>query len=415
MSKLLNTIPSILSGIIILVFVSCSSSYQPKSHLLPQPENTFSKDIEFQEKKEYVIDGIHCDNLFDAARLSNFEKINDSTFRAIILPENSPINESSYFAFRIWSEADKNIHLELHYPEYNHRYWPKLSYDKNNWFRVDSTRFDTLKGGDLGTLKLFLNDQKLFVSAQEIMDSKHTEEWCHQLARSSTQVNHKIIGKSKLNRDLHFLDIYEGSPEDKSCIAIFSRLHPPEVTGYMAMEHFVGELLNDSALSRSFRDKYRIMVYPLINPDGVDLGHWRHNAGGIDLNRDWAYYRQEEVFQVAHHLVSEVRKNDNKLLLGLDFHSTQEDVYYTLTDNRRSSIYNFKDLWVEAIDNNLPDYTPDDQPYDLNQPITKAWFYLEFDAEGITYEVGDETPRHFVREKAEVAAREMMKLMILRN
>ena len=35
-------------------------------------------------------------------------------------------------------------------------------------------------------------------------------------------------------------------------------------------------------------EKFRVLAFPLMNPDGVDLGHWRHNAGGIDLNRDWS-------------------------------------------------------------------------------------------------------------------------------
>ena len=42
-----------------------------------------------------------------------------------------------------------------------------------------------------------------------------------------------------------------------------------------------------------------VIVYPLMNPDGVDEGHWRHNTGGIDLNRDWAHYNQPETRQVA--------------------------------------------------------------------------------------------------------------------
>ncbi|NNF22220.1 MAG: hypothetical protein HKN67_09770, partial [Saprospiraceae bacterium] len=167
-------------------------------------------------------------------------------------------------------------------------------------------------------------------------------------------------------------------------------------------------------LSNAFRRKFRILVYPLMNPDGVDLGHWRHNAGGIDLNRDWAKYAQDEVRVVANHIVHTTKKDKNSVILGLDFHSTQEDVYYTLTNNRQSEIFNFKDYWIYGIDSAFPEYTPDDQPYDLNQAITKGWFYLEFDAEGITYEVGDETPRSFVKQKAKVAADEMMKLLILR-
>ncbi|MEN8186924.1 MAG: hypothetical protein ABFR05_07325, partial [Bacteroidota bacterium] len=64
-----------------------------------------------------------------------------------------------------------------------------------------------------------------------------------------------------------------------------------------------------------------------------------------------------------------------------------------------------------GIDNSLPGYSPDDIPGGLGT-FTKGWFYNQFNAASMTYEIGDETDRDFIREKAEVAAREMMKLLI---
>ena len=105
---------------------------------------------------------------------------------------------------------------------------------------------------------------------------------------------------------------------------------------------------------------------------------------------------------------------DNNVILGLDFHSTQEDLYYSFTDDIHSVIYPFKDYWMAGIGSALEGYTPDDKPYAIGDPISKAWFYNQFNAESITYEIGDETPRDFIKLKAEVAAREMMKLLILK-
>jgi len=179
----------------------------------------------------------------------------------------------------------------------------------------------------------------------------------------------------------------------------------------MAMETFVEELLKDNPLANTFRKKFRILAYPLINPDGVDLGHWRHNAGGIDLNRDWGKFRQEEPRVVATHVLNQTKENNNEVLLGIDFHSTQEDVIYTHTSNRRSKITPFKDLWISAL--NEEGFNPNEEPYDLSSPMTKGWFYMEFGAEAIIYEVGDETDRKFLKDKAAFAAREMMKLLVL--
>jgi len=395
--------------------LACKSTYKPKTYAFPDPSDTFDKEINIQEKKTYSINGVSASNEFDGARLNDFTQINDNTYRATITPENEPINESSYFCFDIWSEVEQNITLELHYPNHVHRYIPKLSSDAINWTRMDSTLYDTLKGPDLASLRLTIKPEKQYVCGQELSNSTHNLEWSQKVSNSSSNVRLSTIGTSTLGRPILCLDIYKNDPKNKPTIIIMSRLHPPEVSGYMAMQSYVETLLEDSPLSNGFLENYRILVYPMVNPDGVDMGHWRHNAGGIDLNRDWSHYRQKEIQVVTHHIVKTVKQNNNEVLLGLDFHSTQEDVLYTMTDNRPSSIHGFKDIWVQGLKDGLPGHDPFDDPYDLNSPISKWWFYLEFGGEGITYEVGDETDRDFVIKKARVAAIEMMKLLVLRK
>ena len=400
--------------IILTMFLACKTVKLGVVEGFPDPKDTSDKPILYQEKGVFKQGVITADNTFNGARLNGFDQINDTTYRVTILPENEPINSSPHFAFSLQAEETTDIDLEIYYGDHKHRYWPKLSTDKETWFPIDSSQFDTLKAGNLATLKLQVNSEKLYVSTQELMDTEYNLEWSQTISQSEN-VELSVIGKSKLGRDILCLDICKGPKKKKPTIIIFSRLHPPEISGYVAMMSFVEELLKDKPLSDSFLEKHRVLVYPLINPDGVDMGHWRHNARGIDINRDWSHYRQEEVKVVATHAINTVNKNKNKVLAGFDFHSTQEDLYYTLTPNRSSTIFPFKDLWIQGIDDALDGYTPQDEPYDLNSPITKGWFYLLFDAEGITYEIGDETDRAFVKKKAEVAAREMMKLLVLRK
>jgi len=47
----------------------------------------------------------------------------------------------------------------------------------------------------------------------------------------------------------------------------------------------------------------------------------------------------------------------------------------------------------------------------LNQPISKGWFFKQFGAEGIVYEIGDSTPRDFIKRKGEVSAVSMMDIL----
>lgn len=396
-----------------LIFNSCAS-YKAMNYPFPDPVDTQSKEITLQEKKTYTTAfGVSADNEYDGARLNGFEAVNDSVYKATISPENFPINHSTYFSLRIWSDEEKDIELELHYTKHKHRYWPKLSRDRETWVRIDSSAFDTLKAHNIATLKLHLTPDKLYVSGQELLTSSDVDIWSKDIAaRSHVQIG--VAGKSKLGRDMQFLDICQGLPKGKDAIVVIGRQHPPEVTGHYAMESFVEEIMKDNYLSNAFRKKFRILVYPLLNPDGVDLGHWRHNAGGIDLNRDWQDYHQEEIRVVANHIVEATKKNKNDVLFGIDFHSTQKDLYYTLPADYEPSVRGLKDLWLQGIDESFPDYTPDDRPGALNNPISKGWFYVQLDAEAITYEIGDETPRDFIREKGSVAARELMQLLVLR-
>jgi hypothetical protein len=405
-----------LTVYLLLIFIiSACSSVKLKTFDYSKPVDTSSRVINYQDKKVYNIDDVvFADNQFDGARLNGFEQLNDSTFQVTILPENEPINQSPHYAFRIWSKQVQTVYVKLNYPTSRHRYVPKLSNNGENWKPIDSTAYQLIDSAKNALLKVSIDDKKLWIAAQELKTSTEAISWSKQIA-THKDVRFNIVGKSKLNRDLVGLDIYSKDPKNKDVIVVLSRQHPPEVTGYLAMQSFVEEILKDNRLQKDFRNKYRMLVFPMLNPDGVDLGHWRHNTGGIDLNRDWAYYRQDEVKTIVNNIVDVVNESKNKVILGLDFHSTQEDLYYSFSDDMHSSIYPFKDYWMDAIDNAIPNYTPDDQPFPLSSPISKGWFYKQFNAESLTYEIGDETPRDFIKLKAEVAAREMMKLLILRN
>lgn len=378
----------------------------------PNPVDTKSKEIKYQEKQVFSDEkgGVFATNNFPAARLNDFERVNGRFYNAKIYPENAPINNSAWYAFKIWSKEDKNIWVRFLYEDGNPRYIPKLSKDGEHWQPIDSTKFTFVDDGS-AMMNIDVSSDTLWVAAQEIMDSHRVGKWAKQMAEDK-RVSFSGIGKSKLGRDLFFMDFKIGNGKKKDVIAVFSRQHPPEVTGFKAMQAFLDELLVNKQ-SAAFFEKYRVLVYPLLNPDGVDLGHWRHNTGGIDLNRDWAYYNQPETRQVADHLVNIVSKSKARVILGLDFHSTQKDVFYTLPDDSVKSVISwFKRTWLDGIEASIDNYELNESPSGVGQPVTKGWFYTQFEAEGVTYEVGDETPRDFIELKGRVAAQQMMKVLL---
>jgi hypothetical protein len=183
------------------------------------------------------------------------------------------------------------------------------------------------------------------------------------------------------------------------------------VTGWLALQYFLLEILNESALSSDFLKQYRVLVYPLLNPDGVDHGFWRHNTGGVDLNRDWSSYQQEEIQATVSHL-SKMSKQ-NPIVLALDFHSTYHDIFYTNDEADGPSAFPaFKDTWISALRSSLPDQTFDERASMPQSPVSKNWFYRYFDATAITYEIGDDTPGEIIELKGRTTAREMMKILV---
>lgn len=398
--------------LLIVVLFSCQTTYQAKPHDFPKPVDTTDKPIELQVKKVYTIaeKAVFVDNLFDGARLNDFQHINQDTFQAHISPENKPINSSPYYAFRLWSNQAQKIVVALNYDDAKHRYAPKISRDGMNWTLLDTTKVQLDTAGVNAFLQLDISTDTLWVAAQELQNSTHVKNWCMEQAKLSA-VTFNVAGKSKQGRDMLHLDIGDGDARKKDIIAIISRQHPPEVTGYLAMKAFIEEILADTPLSNDFRKKYHVLVYPLMNPDGVDLGHWRHNTGGIDLNRDWAYYHQPEVKQVANHIVKIAKQQNSKVILGIDFHSTYYDVLYTNSQSAKN-LPRFKDYWVAGFREVMSGEKVRESPSKVGAPVSKGWFLTQLDAEGIVYEVGDETPRDLIKKKGRTAAIEMMELLI---
>lgn len=414
-SRFFNVILLLLTT---LLFVACGASKSAESVnkvekvTFKTSVNTLSREINIQEKKVYALEksGVFLSNKFDGARLNGVEQINDSTVVVYIQPENSPINNSAYYAFKTWSNSNKTFYFQFSYPQdYKHRYIPKLKIDEN-WSIIDEK--DVFKKGKIVTVKLNLTAKPITVSAQKIENSEDVKNWYTDLlSGKESYVKLKSAGKSFLGKDLPVLDIYKGDKKNKEIIVLLTRQHPPEVTGYYAFQSFLETILNDSELSNQFLNKYRVLAFPILNPDGVDMGHWRHNYGGVDLNRDWSVYNQPEVKNVVTFISETIKKDDSKIILGLDFHSTYKDVFYTNKVRKSTAMPNFIRFWFAGLEQDIPNYIVNEAAGNSNKPVSKGWFLYGHNAVGITYEIGDKTPKEFIDLKGRVSANQMMKIV----
>ncbi len=348
---------------------------------------------------------------FPSARANKCTVVSSSALAVVIAPENKPINDSAWYAFKVVPKQAKELQVILQYSFSKHRYRPKISYDGTNWELLDEALVDPISETEV-RLRLAMNERPFYISAQEIFTNSSHTDWIGKIAAEAF-VARSVIGKSVEGRDIVKLEVRTDKKHSKPYIFIVGRQHPPEVTGAFALARYVETLLGGSDLAKQFRNAYDIIIIPNMNPDGVVHGNWRHNMNGIDLNRDWGPFTQPETQVIQ----SELKRfdGDDELILFLDFHSTFRNLFYTQTDGEPTRPEHFTRDWLSAsrqyIDEKTYKFTREQSP-NSGQPTSKNYMYSTYGIPAITYEVGDESDRDGTLKAAEIFAQEMMKNLL---
>lgn len=354
---------------------------------------------------------------FESARMSSCEARRKS-FVIRIDPENTPINPSPWYAFRVTPKQDGAVNVVMRYSESKHRYHPKLSEDGEHWRLLPPSKLRERRGGRKVSMRLEMNDAPFFVAAQPLMTRDDHATWTDNLAaRAPIEVTE--IGRSVEDYPLIALrsaPAEQGAPAGKEHVLFLGRQHPPELPGAFAMEAFLETVFADTDLAIRFRDRFHVLAVPLMNPDGVARGHWRHNANGVDLNRDWGPFTQPETRAVKAVLDAIDAEPDSRLRLMLDFHSTRRNVFYTQTAEDETDPPNFTEGWLAAAGARLDGYDFEQaERHQSDLPTAKNYFFARYGAPSITYEVGDKTGPAAARASAVIFAEEMMELLLESN
>jgi cytosolic carboxypeptidase protein 6 len=331
MHKLIFKFP-IYALLLFLLLPACKTteeftgySYDPEG-----VTETYDREIDHQNQRTigFLRDGVWITNEFRGARASDVERIAQYHYRIHIHPEISPINNSPWFGFRAWSDEPADVKLELVYRNGRQRYIPKLSTDGGiSWSEADSTIFTRNSQNQSGELKLSLNNEPVWISAQEVFTTREFAEWSSGLAQKPF-VQKSVVGSSHQGRPVTMIKMTEQSSEPvKGVVLIYGRQHPPEIPGYMVSLGFMETLAGDTPLARKFRQYFDVWAFPMMNPDGADNGHWRTNAAGVDLNRDWQHFNQPETAAVRRALLPLKKRADRKVFYGIDFHSTGRNLF----------------------------------------------------------------------------------------
>lgn len=344
---------------------------------------------------------------FETGNLGQCTVEADGSFTLSLIPEDAPpINPSPWYAFRASGAPGTEVRVRLDATRGHIRYWPKTSVDGRIWTPVPPEQ--TASEGEKPpwmTFHFTLDGAWRWVAGQEIMD---TWDYQHRIRALDAEngVSARLIGRSVQGRPLYLAETAD-RPE---FVLFVGRQHPPEVTGAIGMRAFMDTVFADTELAQRFRDRFKLGVVPLMNPDGVALGHWRHNVGDTDLNRDWGAFEQPETRAVIDWVEAQEAAG-RELVLMIDFHSTWEDLFYT--PPKQDDPPDFVTRWLDASRTRLPDFPFKHVPSsNLEQANSKNYFYRSRGIPAVTYEVGDETDRGAIRSAAVVFAEELMRLMV---
>lgn len=399
-------LPAAMMMMILPVFLACNTAGKTTQAAASATDTL----IQWQTRKDYVFaNGVGFSNRFAGARLNAVQQQNDSSFTIDLLPENEPINPSPWYAFKVWAATKRPLYITLRYPTTKHRYPPRLSHDGVHWQEVTPVRVGEQE--KQASFAVQAGIDTLLIAAQELITSAASYRWMDSIATLPC-IKQQVVGKSRQGKPVRMLT--STGSDGRKLVVVLSRQHPPEVTGYMAMQEFVRTVTATTGLAQRFRQQYELVLFPLLNPDGVDEGNWRHSTGGVDLNRDWELFVQPETRAVKKAVEEIVAKQQAKVEFMLDFHSTYYDIFYInqLTDPAASNRPGFTEAWLTAMKTAIPGFQPNIKPSGNGGNVSKGWFSRAFGAEALTYEVGDTTSREQLRLKGRVAAEEMMKLLV---
>ncbi len=322
------------------------------------------------------------------------------------------INPSPWYAFRVTGPVGTRAKVVLKFTDAPARYWPKISTDRRSWTRLGEHQVQRNATEASLTFEVIASPTGTYVAGQEVHDAKYWAQWRDQLAAHPGMATH-VVGQS---RDGHPMYVFDTANDARDVLVLLGRQHPPEITGTLAMRTFLDVLLSERPLAKDFRAKHRLIIAPWINPDGVSAGHWRHNLGRVDLNRDWGPFTQPETRSVYAYIKRVLNQPTQQPALMLDFHSTRRNLFYTQEAADFAVQPDLATAWFAAARPALGDFEFSHEANPTSdQPNSKNFFFKTYGCPAITYELGDETDRATIARVTPIFAESLMRLLLSRQ
>lgn len=274
------------------------------------------------------------------------------------------------------------------YPDGWKNYQAVASYDRQNWFRVDTefngealviTHFPEAESVYFAYFAPYSYEQHL-----DLLQQAHLHDRCQLIE----------LGDTLDGRDMSLLVVGEPA-EGKRNIWITARQHPGETMAEWFVEGLLDRLLDDEdAVARALLDEAVFYIVPNMNPDGAVRGHLRTNAVGVNLNREWQAPSMEKSPEV--YLVRE-KMQQIGVDMFLDVHGDENIPYNFLAGSEGVPCF---DERMQTLEQNFRQYllmaTPEfqnehgyevDAPGKANLTVASNWVAQQFNCLAFTLEM----------------------------
>ena len=193
-----------------------------------------------------------------------------------------------WFHFRLHGAAGQGVRMvfenaaEASYPDGWPGYRCVASYDRRNWFRIDSTRFEN---GQLIVEHQPERNSIYYAYFEPYSLERHLDLVGRADASPFASVSN--LGATVDGRDLDLVTVGSAGP-GKRPVWIIARQHPGESMAEWFVEGLLERLLDGAdPVARRIRETAVLYVVPNMNPDGASRGNLRSNAAGANRNREW--------------------------------------------------------------------------------------------------------------------------------
>ena len=267
------------------------------------------------------LDGISFDSDYENGSLGSIERIPEEHghFRATLFTESGELGDRSYwFRFRMRGVSGRSLTIALDHSE-NRR--PFVRIGSNPWRRMTA-----MEAPDTQSIVLkFSDDQNdAEIAFFEPLGLQETMLQVDDMVANSSFAVSEIIGRSHQGRNLTMITIDDSRypVANKQRIWLHSRAHAGEVTSTHSMLGFLQQALADSEIGRRLREHCIIHIVPILNVDGVALGHTRWDSQGLDPERPWCDV-DIPVVKALKNEIDRLMASERPIALALNLHSTR--------------------------------------------------------------------------------------------